>query len=228
MKRCNNCGWFNLDSAVCCEKCEEDSFELVESAEELHDTAVKVSGEPAVVSEPEVSEPVQKRMMATVAFGNHNPVSEPVSRKSLSATVMDASSIIAEETVSQCPKCNYPISGGVPYCPNCGATIKKSNASATTILKPVVDLAEHEEKRDGKINLAATVMLDEQVSEEPVVPAATVKESSLKATVLDIPDGMISDDEVFMLVPMDGADSPIELKLGKTVFVGGRKYIFQK
>ena len=29
MKRCNNCGWFNLDSVTHCEKCDEESFEIV-------------------------------------------------------------------------------------------------------------------------------------------------------------------------------------------------------
>lgn len=58
MKRCNNCGWFNLDSAVCCEKCEEDSFEIEqeETIESHSESEFEPVPEPVPATEP-VPEP---------------------------------------------------------------------------------------------------------------------------------------------------------------------------
>lgn len=66
MKRCNNCGWFNLDSAVQCEKCEEESFEpVVEEYVSATDPVAEVADSVEVV--PEKKNP----MLETVAFGGH-------------------------------------------------------------------------------------------------------------------------------------------------------------
>ena len=54
MKRCNNCGWFNLDSATQCEKCEEESFDIIE--ESPAEESASVVEEPK--AEPVVEEPV--------------------------------------------------------------------------------------------------------------------------------------------------------------------------
>ena len=210
MKRCNNCGWFNLDSATHCEKCDEESFEIVEP-----------EPEPEQLPEP-ASAPVKSGMMATVAFGVSTPDERP--RKSLAATVMDASAVMDAESVSQCPKCNYPISGYVEYCPNCGVTIRRAQMPEA----PEMQVAPAPEV---KISLASTVMINEPVSAKSHVAAVTVCESDLKATVRDIPSDLVQDDDtdVFWLVPMSAiGEAPVELKLGSVVYIGGKGYTFRK
>ena len=75
-------------------------------------------------------------------------------------------------------------------------------------------------------------MLNEPMSAKPHKPAVTIKESALKATVRDIPVGMIKEDdsaEIFRLVPVGGlGEAPIELKIGEIVTIAGRRYTFQK
>ena len=245
MKRCNNCGWFNLDSATRCKKCDEESFEIAEVYSEAAEQEPEIAAilkeeskteEPAPVVEPEpapvvVPEPVPapapaKPMMATVAFGAGNHVAQP--RKNLAATVMDASAVLADEAPSQCPKCNYPVSGYVEYCPNCGATIRHS--VKTTV--PENRVEDKPEEKAVNESLASTVMLNEPMSAKPHKPAVTIKESALKATVRDIPVGMIKEDDsadIFRLVPVGGlGEAPIELKIGEIVTIAGRRYTFQK
>lgn len=158
MKRCNNCGWFNLDSATQCEKCEEESFDVIEespaeeSAPEVEEPKAEPVVEAAIVEEPVVEAPVVEEpvepvaeevaeesvveepqrnpMLATVIAsgkGVATPKEEPKAKKRrvLAATVMDARAELEKESVEEsCPKCCYPISGDMEYCPNCGATIR--------------------------------------------------------------------------------------------------------
>ena len=245
MKRCNNCGWFNLDSATRCEKCDEESFEAAEVYSEITESvpgtaAVQkedfkaVEPAPVVVAEPAPAP--AKSMMATVALGAGMPAMQQ--RKNLAATVMDASALMTDDapdapdtpdTPSQCPKCSYPISGYVEYCPNCGTTIRhtqvKSTVPANVIVKEV-------EQKPVKETLASTVMLNEPMSSEPYKSAVTVKETSLKATVRDIPAGLMRDEDlsdVYRLVPVGGiGEAPIVLKIGEAVTIAGRRYTFQK
>ena len=82
-----------------------------------------------------------------------------------------------------------------------------------------------------KVNLASTVMINEPVSAKPHVPAVTVSESDLKATVRDIPADLVQDDDpdVFWLVPVNAiGEAPVELKLGSVVYIGGKGYTFRK
>ena len=130
MKRCNNCGWFNLDSAVQCEKCEEESFEpVVEEQVSAAEPVVEIVEPVELVSEK------RSPMLETVAFGGVSMSESKTPRKFLAATVMDATVVLQQETESQCPKCRYPIIGYVEYCPNCGATVKSGMASAPQVTK---------------------------------------------------------------------------------------------
>lgn len=236
MKRCNNCGWFNLDSATRCEKCDEESFEAAEVYSEITEAELEAAPalkegtkavEPALVMAAESAPASVKPMMATVALGAGKPMMQQ--RKNLAATIMDASALMSDDTPSQCPKCNYPISGYVEYCPNCGATIKHSQVKSTIPVNLVVN---ESEEKPVKENLASTVMLNEPMSSETYKSAVTVKETSLKATVRDMPAGMMKDEDlsdVFWLVPVGGlGEAPIELRIGEIVTIAGRRYTFQK
>lgn len=171
MKRCINCGWLNPDDAARCEKCCDDSFELEDQSLE----------EPvASHQEPEVS---------SVDSG----------KKVLSATIIDVSSVIDDNTVSQCPKCRYPIAGYVEYCPNCGATIRNT--------------------------LASSPVYNERVPDKQHVSSRL----DLKATVSEIPEEMMRKSEMFILTPIDAQDeAPIEMSVGDIVFINGRHYRFHK
>ena len=204
MKRCNNCGWFNLDSAVQCEKCEEESFEPV--VEDRVPASESVAQEVVSVIDVE-SEPVESvsgtknPMLETVAFGGPVIAESKPSRKFLAATVMDATAVLDQEKETQCPKCRYPIIGYVEYCPNCGATVKSGT--------PAPQVTKMETCTDD-------------------LP------SGLKATVRDIPESMIGDDtqgsdETYRLVPVDAlGEAVITLQPGCVVVIGGRRYRFQK
>ena len=144
------------------------------------------------------------------------------------------------ETV-QCPKCCYPITGGTEYCPNCGATIKKT--AAKTLPQPAVQPVElpSSETRSLK-STVATVMItsDEDEKEDPkpinatvrIVPHAENKtaKTDLKATVRDIPEELISENKAdFRLVPVASTgESPIELHVGHEVVINGVRYFFEK
>ena len=207
MKRCNNCGWYNKDTAVCCEKCDEDSFEpIVEVEDEAPVSEPTPTQSLAPDSEPVIESvheeiPVKNVMQETLAFGASAPAHKPV-RQSLAATVMDTSAVMGTPSETKCPKCCYPVIGYVEYCPNCGATIKAGNestAASETVAKTVA------EPRDSK--------------------------PGLKATVRDIPEELVSeeDTDIYRLVPFDAlGEAPVVLKLGDVVVLGGRKYRFQK
>ena len=279
MKRCSNCGWFNLDTVLQCEKCGEESFEpIVESNGAASEAAVveaapqvEVKEEPKV--EPEQAAAVSNSLMATVAFGSDkampSKVSESQPKKDLRATVVfgsdnpmaeveeakpksnfkstvaigsDMPKPAAEEvkpknnfnaTVAigsnmpvqpaatvkdvdmqqvmaasvKCPKCCYPITGYVEYCPNCGATIKNAP-------KPVAaEVAVSGDSRKVDRNLAKTVR---------------DFSSSLKATVAErLDNGPVS--ETYRLVNIDAPNVPaIEVRLGEVFVVNGVRYKLEK
>ena len=270
MKRCNNCGWFNLDSATQCEKCEEESFDIIEESPVEESTpVVEEPKEEPVVEEPTVEvaaveesvapaveepkeESHQKPMMATIAVGAKG-VSLPdmeskAKKKNLAATVMDArAELQLDSEESSCPKCCYPISGDMEYCPNCGATIRtKKVADSQPINKDTVA----EEQREPAMMANATVAMG---VEESVLPASEDKAAkfakatvaiggaqvaapkpsnkNLKATVREISSLVVddSDENTFRLEPVDAlGEAPIVLKLDDIVEIQGKRYKFVK
>lgn len=54
MKRCNNCGWFNIDSVARCEKCDEESFEQVVETTTEPDPIVETVENEVIQPEPVV------------------------------------------------------------------------------------------------------------------------------------------------------------------------------
>ena len=198
MKRCINCGWFNLDSATHCEKCDEDAFAPLEPAEQPGSSVQEVPEkpvEPVNQPEPEISKGSSSRnnpMMSTVAMSAEE-ITPCDKRNVMAATVMDVSSVMDMGEDVQCPKCSYPIVGYMEYCPNCGATIRQS-----------------------------------KLQEE--LPKPTVEISDLKATLKDIPEHLLAEDqETFRLVPVGRPGDPvITLHVGDVVTIGGQSYKFEK
>ena len=86
MKRCNNCGWFNLDSSVECEKCGEDSFEPVI--------------EPAPVSEPE---PVVEPQPEPVVEPEPQPEPEPIVEEAPTYYFYEAPKSVKEKPIVSRP-----------------------------------------------------------------------------------------------------------------------------
>lgn len=219
MKRCNNCGWFNLDTAVRCEMCDDEGLEpvAVQPSVDAESEPVKES-----IAQPETMVAEKKKsMMATVAFGAEQPSALP--RKAMTATIMDVNAVMGDVTVAgQCPKCHYPVTAEVEFCPNCGATVQKPGAQ-----KPA-----HVQKEAS--SGMATVRLGESasgsVSQKTVMLGKGIKPKFLKATVRDIPEELIVEDkEVFRLVPVDGVgEAPIEMYLDEVVVISGIRYKFQK
>lgn len=281
MKRCSNCGWFNLDAVLQCEKCGEESFEpIVESNKAAAEETV-VEATPQVEVKEEYKEEtvhasaVSNAFMATVAFGSDNAkpskVNEPQPKKDLRATVVFGSDIpmpVVEEakpknnfnstvaigsnmpmpaveepkpknnfnatvaigsnmpvqpaaTVKEavdahqkmsaapvkCPKCCYPITGYVEYCPNCGATIKNAP-------KPAVDeVVAQSDSRKVDRNLAKTVRDFSSCLKDTVVE--TVNEEPMS--------------EAFRLVNIDASNKPvIEVRLGEVFVINGVRYKLEK
>ena len=234
MKRCNNCGWFNIDSAVKCEKCDEESFELM---------APEPTPEPTPEPDPEpMPEPVPEVVPEPQPEPVPEPVSEPQTRR-FAATVLDASAVLDMEKTVKCPKCCYPIVGYAEYCPNCGATIiKKSALSSPTKIEessvegtknPAPDLKatviaqapQEAPKSESKSICKATV-----IAQAPSSSAASKKDRNLKATVRDIPEElMVEKAQEYVLTPAPSGSKPtVELHVGDVVNIGGVSYILQK
>lgn len=207
MKRCNNCGWFNLDTATRCEMCDEEGLELV-------------AVQPSAAAEPVPEEPhpvvTEKKnpMKATVAFG----ADAALSRKAKTATVMDANAVLAEEMVEsvQCPKCCYPVTADMEFCPICGTTIRKPEVKEPSSV--------------SEYDIQKTVMVGGEIVPPAKKLPKGLKFKGLKATVRDIPQELIVEDkEVFRLVPVDGlGEAPIEMHLDDIVVISGCRYKFQK
>lgn len=258
MKRCNNCGWFNLDSATHCEKCDDESFESVaESPQELEGAVPSEKG----VDEPQVktSEVVEVKSMegasvqseniaskeeeksstegqvkrnminATIAFGGDTPnpmaKNEPKqsNHRGLAATVMDVSAVSEASVLSNCPKCRYPLSGYMEYCPNCGVTVRNTKATVQSILCESVEKTIP--SAESNVDPKTTVPIENEGA-----AAVLPQSSNLKATIRDMSESyLVNDSNSYKLVPEDGVDGiVIKLVLGETVVVAGRKYKFQK
>ena len=175
---------------------------------------------------PEVEEPKPKsNFKATVAIGSDMPMpaaEEPKPKNNFKATVAIGSdepvqpAITVKEAVDvqqqmaasvKCPKCCYPITGYVEYCPNCGATIK--NAPKPVAVEVAVDGGSRKVDR----NLAKTVR---------------DFSSCLKDTVAErVDDGPAS--ETYRLVNIDAKNVPaIEVRLGEVFVVNGVRYKLEK
>lgn len=220
MIRCNNCGWFNPDSAKRCEMCDEELTGLpienpaVVAAENEEPVPMpepepkpKPAPEPETKSEPKPKpetkpepEPESKPtksapnpMMATVQMGG---AAAKVSRTpSFTQTVLDASDIMESDESVECPKCRYPVYGYVDTCPNCGASLKRVMAE-----KPQPQAGPSKTVKEDETNPAPAAhpdpvnmkgtVLDGKAMKHPVIGSAP---RGAKETVREIPKELISD-----------------------------------
>lgn len=245
MKRCNNCGWFNPDTATHCEMCDEELTGLpVENPQEQAAPAPEEAKAPA---EPEESAPPKagNPLLETVRFAPAASEEKAV-KKNFSATVMDATASLEGEEPVHCPKCRYPVFGFSETCPNCGASLKnvlKATVLPTPPANTIKDVAEEEAAPQAPA--AAPAPAFKGTVRETPAPAfkGTVRESAApseprpvrrapKATVREIPAELLSDnqaDEVWRLIPVESPDPEILiLKPGEIVTIGNRRYKFQK
>lgn len=219
MIRCNNCGWFNLNTATSCEKCGEalDLTLVEEPKEELHepsDTPVPSPASPLAETEP-------KLMNKTVRLGEDEVAPHP--KKSYGATVLDAGAVIKEmeEDVSYCPKCRYPLVSHPEFCPNCGTTLRRDT------------------RKDAVKDMNATIR-ETDGGKKVTRPAASSSGGKAgKATIRDIPPELLQDtplsavpekkENVYRLVPVAGEDYPIVyMSVGDIVTINGLRFRFEK
>lgn len=223
MKRCNNCGWFNLDSSVECEKCGEDSFEPVIEPAPVSEPEPVVEPQPEPVVEPE-PQPEPEPIVEPEPVAVEEPVAQP-DRKVLTATIMDVSALFTDDEPQEmnCPKCGYPVVGNVEFCPNCGTTVNKGQSTTPAVPEPepvpepipepepivepepapaVEPVAEPEQEPEvepeSKPAPSSGFDPKKTVAIDPMftgVPKKTVPDSprNLKATVRDIPEELLSD-----------------------------------
>ena len=219
MIRCNNCGWFNLDSAKRCEMCDEEltglPIENLNFTGEENDSEKDDHHAADAVPNPVESSP----MMETVRLQEEVKVEVP--SPSMTQTVLDASAILASEEPVECPKCRYPVFGYAETCPNCGASLK----SAMSERHPVQDVPALTVKEDGQIPDPAPA--------PAVTPQSNLLKGTVRETVREIPKELISNKEEhdydWCLIPVESPDSEtIYMRSGEIIRIGNRTYKFQK
>ena len=198
MKRCNNCGWFNLDSAVECEKCGDESFKPI-----IEEEVQVVEEQPAAVVYVEQKEE-EMAQEESVVEETDSGVALP--HNAMTSTVMLGTGYINRpDKNSHCPKCRYPIVGNLDCCPNCGATVK--NETEATVSEPVEvkPLEKHREAADKSFD-----------------PKATVRDlpEDLMADEKEKEKGEKVEKEIYKLVSIDTIGAlPVVLELDKIVFI---------
>lgn len=236
MIRCNNCGWFNLDSAKRCEMCDEELTGL--PIENLNLTVEESDSEeenPHAADPVPVPKPVESSpMMETVRLEKDAKVEVP--SPSMTQTVLDASAVLASEEPVECPKCRYPVFGYAETCPNCGASLK----SAMSEKHPVQDVPALTVKEDSKIPDPAPAPADSPQSKllkgtvrEMAAAHAVSSANYARETVREIPKELISNKEEhdydWCLIPVESPDSEtIYMRSGEIIRIGNRTYKFQK
>lgn len=223
MKRCNNCGWFNLDSAVQCEKCGDESFKPV-----IEEEIQVVEEQPAAVVEVEQKE---EEVVPEEVVVEEAVVEEAAPHNAMASTVMlGAGGITRPDKDSHCPKCRYPIVGNVDYCPNCGATVRNETEAAVPGPAEVKPLEKLHEAVGRSFDPKATVrdipeelMTDEKLEKVEVEKAEVEKVEEVKVEKEEVKE------EKYKLVSIDTIGAlPVVLELDKIVLIEGRRYRFTK
>lgn len=132
MKRCNNCGWFNADSALECEKCGEESFELVESpvvVEETHIEETISAAIPETVVEPLV-EKVETVVALDVPVENVEPETiDDMSAKPVKNNKFAKATVAIDACIPKCAPKSEPKQGEEPV-----LSVKNKFAKATVAI----------------------------------------------------------------------------------------------
>ena len=235
MIRCNNCGWFNPDTAKHCEMCDEELTGLpIENPVEQAAPQASVEEAPAPVhvpAEAPVKAPVEEAK--PVAPAPANPMMETVrlnaseapKKNAFSATVMDVGAVRTVGEPVHCPKCRYPVYGFAETCPNCGSSLKKIMQG--TMMEPTsTTLKDAVPEKGPEAAPAQPSPIKGTVREMPV--SGTPRRSP-KATVREIPAALKEDVECWRLIPVESPDPEvIVMKPGEIISIGNRRYKFQK
>lgn len=120
--RCKNCGWPNKPNETTCVKCNSP---LLSDDEDLD---MIVGGD---ISQS--SRPLNKTVLEGDVFGSEESNKIPQG--------FNQANVEKSETLSQCPKCGYPLRVGVDKCPNCKFQIGNTNQT----VQHGANLRNHEE-----------------------------------------------------------------------------------
>lgn len=235
MIRCNNCGWFNPDTAKHCEMCDEQLTGLpIENPVEQAVPQAPVEEAPVPVQVP-VEAPVKAPVEEAepVAPAPANPMLETVrlnapevpKKNAFSATVMDIGAVRPVGEPVHCPKCRYPVYGFAETCPNCGSSLKKvmQGTMVESTSKTVKDAVP---EKEPEMAPAQSSLFKGTVREAPL---SETPRRSPKATVREIPAALKEEVEYWRLIPVESPDPEVILmKPGEIISIGNRRYKFQK
>lgn len=239
MIRCNNCGWFNPDTAKHCEMCDESLTGLpIENPVEQAAPKTPVQ-EPVPVKEPVPAKEPKVEKTATPA--SSNPMMETVRmaspaapKPSFSATVMDIGAVRTMGEPVHCPKCRYPVYGFTETCPNCGSSLKKV-MQGTMMEMPSTTLKDSIPEKKPEVQPAQPTVIQTSPFKGTVreAPVPGTPQRSPKATVREIPAALKMDAkderECWRLIPVESPDPEIiVMKPGEIISIGNRRYKFQK
>lgn len=121
--RCKHCGWPNKPGETMCTKCKSP---LSSNDEDLDSVGEDMS---------QSSHPLNKTVLEEDVFGAEETT---YNQQTLNRTRMENA-----ETLSQCPKCGYPLRPGSDKCPNCKFQIAVQNQydQDSTSAKPHEDFS---------------------------------------------------------------------------------------
>lgn len=114
--RCKNCGWPNKPSETSCVKC--------------HSPLSSHDGDESYLGENEItqsSNSLNKTVFESDVFGSGNESTAP--QYNFNNTQSKSA-----DSLSQCPKCGYPLRSGVDKCPNCKFQIGHSHNTGNSSL----------------------------------------------------------------------------------------------
>lgn len=194
--RCNNCGWNNPENVTKCQKCNQELVQDFSFSD----------------ASPEHAVPVQNSLKQTV-IATSSASTQPIKH-----------SLDYIEGDGTCPKCGYPLSVGVHFCPNCGLELNKN--SVQDMNKTVMD-SKPVTSNSSENGIAKTVM-DSDAS----VKTLGISPAKLAKTVREVPDALLSDSndvvherfseslterpQLCRLIPMENFDgkvlAPIEIE----------------
>ena len=245
MKRCNNCGWFNQDSVLSCEKCCGETFEIEEEPEEVTSTSVVVANDVESVAadqceleKNETKQSLNKFAKSTVAINSDLKSVENISSNigkfarstvSIDSDVPSSVSLISSIFTSKSTKEQSKEMEMAAPQPAQSITCDKC-------CYPISGYVEYCPNCGVAIkNVDMLVPAMEQIEEGSMAVSSGEAESgkaasiNMKKTVNESIEEPMADDVVYRLIPMDIlSEAVIELRVGDVVMIRGERFKFDR